>query len=149
VVVRLTLLISLLAAVVVVGGGSALWLAERGSAAPTVRSWGDATWLALSTMTTVGYGDQVPTTAAGRTVAAAVMLAGVGIIGAVAAAVALTVGGRAAVAEERALELEAQTLERRLEVRLDRLEAQLASIDERLRQSSAAARGEDRPRSPS
>jgi voltage-gated potassium channel len=142
-VVRLTLLISLLAGVIVVGGGAALWLAERGSAAPTVRSWSDATWLALSTMTTVGYGDQVPTTAAGRTIAAAVMLAGVGIVGAVAAVVALAVAGRVAVEEERVLEAEAETLERRLEVRLDRMEAQLTAIDERLRQASAAAPGKD------
>jgi hypothetical protein len=43
------------------------------------------------------------------------MLAGVGIVGAVAAAVALAVAGQQALEEERALEVEAETLERRLE----------------------------------
>ena len=139
--VRLTGVISALAAILVLGGGSALWLAERGSADGSVRSWGDAIWLALSTMTTVGYGDHVPTTTAGRMVAAAVMLAGVGIVGAVAAAVALAVAGQQALEEERALEVEAETLERRLEVRLDRMEAQLSAIDERLREVSQGAPG--------
>jgi voltage-gated potassium channel len=141
VVVRLTLVISLLAVMVVLIAGSALWLAERGSPQGTVRSWGDATWLTLSTMTTVGYGDQVPTTTAGRTIAAGVMLVGVGIVGAVAAAVALAVAGQAAMEEERLLEAEAESLERRFEARLDRIEAQLTSIDERLSRASARTTG--------
>jgi voltage-gated potassium channel len=131
-VLRLTTAITVLAGVVVLGGGTALWLAERGSSARTMRSWGDAVWLTLSTMTTVGYGDQVPTTTAGRLIAAAVMLVGVGIVGAVAAAVALAVARQAAGEEEKLLEAEAETLEQRLEVRLDRIEAQLVAIDERL-----------------
>jgi hypothetical protein len=69
------------------------------------------------------------------------MLVGVGIVGAVAAAVALAVGGQAAMEEERLLEAEAESLEGRLEARLDRIEAQLTSIDERLNQASARTTG--------
>jgi len=49
---------------------------------------GDALWWAIVTITTVGYGDLYPVTAAGRTIAVFTMFAGVGIIGALASILA-------------------------------------------------------------
>jgi voltage-gated potassium channel len=46
---------------------------EQGS----INSFTDALWWAVVTITTVGYGDMVPVTAAGRAVAAVLMLGGV------------------------------------------------------------------------
>lgn len=46
-----------------------------------IKDAGDALWWAISTMTTVGYGDRYPTTAEGRLVAVILMVAGVGIFG--------------------------------------------------------------------
>jgi voltage-gated potassium channel len=43
-------------------------------------SLGGGLWWAVQTVTTVGYGDYVPTDAAGRIIAAAVMLLGIGFI---------------------------------------------------------------------
>jgi voltage-gated potassium channel len=43
-------------------------------------SVGSGLWWAIQTVTTVGYGDHVPTTAAGQLVAALVMLLGIGFI---------------------------------------------------------------------
>lgn len=41
----------------------------------------DAVWWAISTMTTVGYGDAYPTTSEGRLIAVLLMAAGVGVFG--------------------------------------------------------------------
>ena len=142
-VVRLTLVVTAVSVVVVLGGGTALWLLEQGHPSGSLRSWGDALWWALSTMTTVGYGDFVPVTTAGRLVAALVMVVGVAVIGAVAAVVALTVARQVAGEEERALEAEAGVLERRLEDHLARMEAQLGRLDALLRASSPAVRADD------
>lgn len=45
----------------------------------TIRSAPDAAWWAISTMTTVGYGDVVPVTPAGKAIAAVLMVAGVAL----------------------------------------------------------------------
>jgi len=41
---------------------------------------GDGMWWAVQTVTTVGYGDDVPTTVAGQLLAAVVMLLGIGFV---------------------------------------------------------------------
>jgi voltage-gated potassium channel len=46
-----------------------------------IRTADDALWWAVSTMTTVGYGDTYPTTPEGRMVAVFLMAAGVGVFG--------------------------------------------------------------------
>jgi voltage-gated potassium channel len=46
-----------------------------------IRSAEDAIWWALTTITTVGYGDRFPVTSEGRFVAAVLMCAGVGLFG--------------------------------------------------------------------
>ena len=45
-------------------------------------------WWAVTTMTTVGYGDHYPTTGVGRFVATALMVAGIALLGAVTATLA-------------------------------------------------------------
>lgn len=48
----------------------------------------DGMWWSIQTVTTVGYGDSVPTTVAGRIVAAVVMIGGIGFITVTTAAIA-------------------------------------------------------------
>lgn len=53
-----------------------------------IRGAEDALWWSITTLTTVGYGDLYPVTSAGRLLAAAVMVAGVGLFGALSGLVA-------------------------------------------------------------
>ena len=50
-------------------------------------SLGQGLWWAVQTVTTVGYGDRVPSNAAGELVAAAVMLIGIGFLTVITAAI--------------------------------------------------------------
>src|SRR5215207_1327786 len=65
---------ALLAVLTVIAGGTAYAALED---EPT--AW-DGIWWAVSTMTTVGYGDQFPTTAEGRVLGIVVMLVGIGTL---------------------------------------------------------------------
>jgi voltage-gated potassium channel len=59
--------------------------AERGHEGANIGTFGDALWWALTTVTTVGYGDRFPVTGTGRAVAAGLMLSGIALIGVVTA----------------------------------------------------------------
>ena len=64
-------------------GGLAVLDAERGHPESSIQTLPDALWWALVTVTTVGYGDYAPVTTEGRVVAAALMLAGIALLGVV------------------------------------------------------------------
>lgn len=86
-------------------------------------------WWAVQTVTTVGYGDTVPTTVAGRLVAAIVMIVGIGFIAVVTAAItaAFIESARRRLADQAADPLEDPTSDQLDEVlkRLERLETLL------------------------
>lgn len=65
---------------VVLGSASLGLLVEEGHGGP-IDSFGDALWWAVSTVTTVGYGDTFPTTPAGRGIAVFLMVAGITLFG--------------------------------------------------------------------
>ena len=57
-----------------------LLLAESGAPDATIRTFWDAVWYSLITMTTVGYGDLSPVTAAGRVLGVIFALCSIGIL---------------------------------------------------------------------
>jgi voltage-gated potassium channel len=61
---------------------------ERSSPDANISDFGDAIWWAVTTMTTVGYGDRYPVTSVGRVVGFGLMLGGIALLGTVTATLA-------------------------------------------------------------
>ena len=68
--------------------GIEITMAERGKSGATIQSVGDGFWWAITTLTTVGYGDIYPTTTEGRFIAVGLMVSGICVLGFISATVA-------------------------------------------------------------
>ena len=73
---------------VVVLGSAAAALAVEDGGGGSIDSLGDALWWAVTTVTTVGYGDMFPVTPAGRGIAAFLMISGIALFGVLTANIA-------------------------------------------------------------
>ncbi len=90
-------------------------------------SIGSGLWWAAQTVTTVGYGDKVPVTSAGRLLAVAVMLLGIGFLTVITAAITSTFVARSRLqATPSGTDLAATEQLRQIENRLAGIEASLA-----------------------
>ena len=76
-----------IAVVMIVFSTALIVQAERLAPGATIKSSGDALWWALTTVTTVGYGDTYPVTTEGRIIAAGLMLVGIALFGSISAIV--------------------------------------------------------------
>jgi voltage-gated potassium channel len=76
------------AGLLIVVGALAELDAERDVPGASIVTFGDALWWAITTVTTVGYGDLYPVSGTGRVVAAALMVVGISVLGVVTASVA-------------------------------------------------------------
>jgi voltage-gated potassium channel len=61
---------------------------ERGKPGSHINSFGDAVWWAITTVTTVGYGDVSPVTTPGKVIAVFLMIGGISLVGLVTATLA-------------------------------------------------------------
>ena len=86
---------------------------------------GGGMWWAVQTVTTVGYGDEVPTSTGGRLVATLVMVLGIGFLTVVTAAITSTF------VEAARSRMQAGAGEP-LEAKLDRIDARLDAIEAKL-----------------
>jgi len=89
---------------------------------------GSGLWWAITTITTVGYGDLVPATTPGRLVAAALMIVGIGCFAFLTAVAASAIVVEDLAEEERELERESSEIlgeVRRVAARLDHIEQAL------------------------
>ena len=91
-----------LAATTVMTGSVLSLHAERNAQAQPITSLGDATWWAIVTTTTVGYGDEVPITSVGRVIAVALLLTGVALFSAITALLASKLVATTRLAHEQA-----------------------------------------------
>ena len=97
----------------------------------TYPSIGTGLWWAAQTVTTVGYGDTVPTSVAGRLVAVFVMFVGIGFLTVVTAAITSTFVAHARRVDPTPSDIQTDMLDqlRQLDRRLDRLDSRLEGIE--------------------
>jgi voltage-gated potassium channel len=103
--------------------GTVMWIVDRDDF-PTL---GLALWWAVTTVTTVGYGDVVPTDAIGRFVGAGLMISGYASLSLLTGVIASLLVSRRAAALEAAEEQALEKIDRRL-----------AEVERLLREQSAA-----------
>ena len=106
----------------------------------TYPSIGTGLWWAAQTVTTVGYGDNVPTSLAGRLIAVFVMFMGIGLLTVVTAAITSTFVANARRVDQKPSDVETAMVEQ-----LRQLDSRLAGLDSRLDGIEAAV---DRSSSP-
>ena len=63
-------------------------ITERAVDGSNIKNFGDGLWWAITTVTTVGYGDRYPTTTEGRCLAVGLMIMGISLMGVITASVA-------------------------------------------------------------
>ena len=63
-------------------------ITERAVEGSNIKNFGDGIWWAITTVTTVGYGDRYPTTTEGRFLAVALIIMGISLMGVITASVA-------------------------------------------------------------
>ena len=76
------------AVVMIYASSLAMLDVERHAPDAHIKTFGDALWWSITTVTTVGYGDYTPVTGEGRIVAVALMIGGVTLLGVVTATLA-------------------------------------------------------------
>jgi voltage-gated potassium channel len=101
-------------------GGVGFWALE-----PGIHSLQDGLWLAFTTAATVGYGDTVPQTHAGRAFAVLVVLLGLAVL-------SLVTASLAALFVERDVEADERQIERDLMREIRLLRDQVRSLEQRL-----------------
>jgi voltage-gated potassium channel len=129
---------SVVASVAVVGAVASLAVldVERGKPGANIETYGDALWWAATTLTTVGYGDQYPTTTEGRLIAVGLMGTGIALLGVVTAALASWFVDKLS---------QVQTAEEQTELTIADLAAEVSALRDELRSTlqrlSASADG--------
>jgi len=123
---------AILAAVTVLAGGAAF------AAVEPHQTTGEGIYWAITTMTTVGYGDLSPTTSEGKMLAAVVMLVGIGFVAILTGAVAERFLAPEVEREAVEVEEELDATGEALLVQLRGLRTQLDRIEASVRQSRRA-----------
>lgn len=127
--VRTAASVIVVATLVIVVGGGALFRALDHREYATI--W-TGMWFALQTVTTVGYGDVTPRDAAGKIVAALIMLEGIAFLAIVTAGITSTFVARAEQERSAVAEDTLNTDQKRIDARFDDLAQQLNRLESTL-----------------
>lgn len=111
-------------------GSLAVLAQERDHPGANITSFGKALWWAISTVTTVGYGDVYPITVAGRVIAGLLMVGGITWIGVVTGSLASWIVQAVSDAQTARHEASAASI--------DELRTEMSGLAEELRQACAA-----------
>jgi voltage-gated potassium channel len=109
--------------------------AERGQPDAHITDFGDAIWWAITTITTVGYGDMYPVTTTGRVIAALLMIGGISLVGSITATIASWIVQSVAADESAEAAVTA--------AHINELRAEIASLREELRAPVVEGSGPD------
>jgi voltage-gated potassium channel len=128
---RAAVIIASYTVLVTVAGGVIAWLTDR----KDFDSLGDGLWWALQSVTTVGYGDVVPSSGTGRLIGAIVMISGIAFLTVITAAVTATLieAARRRLPAPPERELPAEFM-REVTSRLSAIEARLDELGPRARE---------------
>jgi voltage-gated potassium channel len=111
---------------------------ERDMPGGNIHSYPDALWWAVTTITTVGYGDRFPISPAGRGVAVVLMVSGIALFGIITASIAAYF-----------VEQKADQQDQDVAGRLDRILERLDAIESRLQVDEREQRSHDSSWAPS
>ncbi|WP_353588940.1 potassium channel family protein [Mycobacterium sp. URHD0025] len=103
--------------------------AERDQPDAHINDFGDAVWWAITTITTVGYGDMYPVTTTGRVIAALLMIGGISLVGSITATIASWIVQTVAVDDAATAAATA--------AHINELRAEIASLRDELRREPA------------
>ena len=138
---RSVMLVTAVTVILVITVAGVVLILERGNSAAVISTYPEALWWALSTVTTVGYGDLYPVTNAGRVAALLLMLAGIALVGIITAAVAAWFVRSVVKAAEPA-EPETVPAQQALLHRIDLLETRVADVHDGVREILLLLRAE-------
>jgi voltage-gated potassium channel len=126
----LLLTTAMLAVTIVAASAAAVLGPERNAPDANITDYGDAVWWAMTTITTVGYGDRFPVTAEGRSIGVVLMIVGIATMGMVTATIAARLvasGDEEYLAQEKRLEEGQQDKIAALETQVAELSALIKS----------------------
>jgi voltage-gated potassium channel len=125
------------AVIVVYMGALAVLSAEENAPGSNIRSFGDALWWSIVTITTIGYGDYTPVTLLGRLIAVGLMISGIAVLGVVTASLSSWLVERVSINEpdpdegiEDALRHDVAKLTTQVERLTERLDSVLKRVDD-------------------
>lgn len=127
---RVVAAVTAVTAIAMGSSAAAVHTVESDAPGANIRTYADALWWAMETITTVGYGDLHPVTPAGRVVAGMLMVVGLALVGVITATVVTWFFTELDLMREvRRIEESEEKTEASLEIALQRIEAITERLD--------------------